>query len=271
MPLADRIDQAIAHIRPSLSEQPDIALILGSGLGGLAERLNIETSFEYADIPHFKASGAPGHTGRLLFGTLAGRKLVCMQGRLHNYEGHTPDEIVFPLQVMYALGARTLIVTNAAGGVNLGYAVGDIMLISDHINFFGANPLTIGSEQGLGNFVDMSYTYTPALRTEAHRAAEALGLTLREGVYLGLRGPNFETPAEIRAFRTWGADAVGMSTVFEVLAAAQRGMRVLGLSLITNMAAGILDEPLSGEDVIRTSKIAARDMESLIIGLLPNL
>jgi purine-nucleoside phosphorylase len=194
-----------------------------------------------------------------------------MQGRLHNYEGHTPTEIVFPLQVLQALGARTLVVTNAAGGVNLDYKVGDIMVISDHINFFGTSPLTMNEDLGLTDFVDMTYAYTPELRVLAHNAGKEVGMHLREGVYLGLRGPNFETPAEIRAFRTWGADAVGMSTIFEVLTAASTGMRVLGLSLVTNMAAGVLDEPLSGDHVIEAGKRAAVDMELLMLRILPQV
>jgi purine-nucleoside phosphorylase len=266
-----RVREALSTLEPLLKAPPEVALILGSGLGGLASLINIEASIGYEDIPHVKTSGAPGHAGRLLFGTLAGRRVACMQGRLHNYEGHTPSEIVFPLQLLKTLGAQTLIVTNAAGGVNLSYSVGDIMLISDHINFFGANPLTMNPEQGVSDFVDMTYAYTPALRSLAFGVGEKLGLKLREGVYLGLRGPNFETPAEIRAFRIWGADAVGMSTVFEVLAAVQMEMRVLGLSLITNMAAGVLDEPLVGDHVIEASQHAAADLQALMLELLPGV
>jgi purine-nucleoside phosphorylase len=191
-----------------------------------------------------------------------------MQGRLHAYEGNTPEEVVFPLRVMARLGAKTLVITNAAGGINESFDAGDLMLITDHINFTGANPLTLNAEQGLDMFPDMTHAYTPALRKKALSAAEACGLKLRQGVYIGLRGPNFETPAEIRAFRIWGADAVGMSTVFEVLTAASLGMNILGLSLITNMAAGILDQPITGEEVLEASIIAAKDVESLLLELL---
>jgi purine-nucleoside phosphorylase len=169
---------------------------------------------------------------------------------------------------MHALGARTLVVTNAAGAVNTGYGVGDIMLITDHINLTGSHPLTMGDEQELYEFTDMTYAYTPALREKALSAAEACGLALRQGVYIGVRGPTFETPAEIRAFRTWGADAVGMSTIFEVMAAASLGMKVVGLSLITNMAAGVLDQPITGEEVLEVSKVAAKGMEALILSFL---
>jgi purine-nucleoside phosphorylase len=280
MPLTDRINQAVAAIEPRLratehaegvryaTPTPPIALILGSGLGGLAGCIDVQLSLDYGDIPHFRQSGAPGHAGRLLFGKLAGQRVMCMQGRLHPYEGHSAEDIVFPLQVMCALGARSLLVTNAAGGVNTGFDVGDVMLICDHINFTGANPLTIGTEQALHAFTDMSYAYTPALRAKALAAAQTCGLALRQGVYLGVRGPAFETPAEIRAFRTLGADAVGMSTVFEVIAAASLGMEILGLSLITNMAAGVLDQPITGEEVLEASKQAAANLESLVLEVL---
>jgi purine-nucleoside phosphorylase len=264
----NRVAQAVATIEPHLSAQPRIALILGSGLGGLAERIDIQFSIDYRSIPYFKESGAPGHVGRLIFGELAGQQVVCMQGRLHAYEGNSATEIVFPVQVMHALGAQSLIVTNAAGAINTDFEPGDIMLITDHINLTGSHPLTLGDEQDTSEFTDLTYAYTPALRKKAFAATEACDLTLRQGVYLGVRGPTFETPAEIRAFRVWGADAVGMSTVFEVMAAASLGMQVLGLSLITNMAAGILDQPITGCEVLELSKVAARQMEALVLKVL---
>ncbi|MDR2105828.1 MAG: purine-nucleoside phosphorylase [Coriobacteriales bacterium] len=267
---AEQVAQAVHAIRPRLDGEPRVAIILGSGLGGLAERINVHASISYDEIPHVKRSGAPGHAGRFIFGELGGQQVICMQGRLHGYEGNTAQEIVFPLRVMHALGARTLIVTNAAGGVNTAFGVGDIMLIRDHINLTGAHPLTLSSEQGACGFVDMSHAYTPELCEQALTAAENCGLALRQGVYLGVRGPSFETPAEIRAFRVWGADAVGMSTVFEVITAASLGMEVLGLSLITNMAAGILDAPITGEEVLEVSKVAAQDMERLVVEVLAN-
>jgi purine-nucleoside phosphorylase len=270
MPFNERIEQATAAIRPHLATMPPprVALILGSGLGCLAERIDAHASVSYGDIPHFRQSGAPGHAGRLIFGTLAGQQVVCMQGRLHGYEGNSAEDIVFPLRVMHALGARTLVVTNAAGGINTAFGVGDVMLISDHINLTGTNPLTLSADEGPHAFVDMSYAYTSALRTAALEAAESCGIVLRQGIYLGVRGPSFETPAEIRAFRAWGADAVGMSTVFEVIVAASLGMEVLGLSLITNMAAGVLDGPITGEEVLETSKVAARTLETLVLETL---
>jgi purine-nucleoside phosphorylase len=264
----DRINQAVAVIQPHLKASPRIALILGSGLGGLARRIDARISIDYRDIPHFKEAGAPGHAGRLVFGELSGQQIVCMQGRLHAYEGNSAAEIVFPLQVMHALGALGLIVTNAAGAINTSFEPGDIMLITDHINLTGSHPLTLGDEQDFREFTDMTYAYTPALRKQAFAVAESCDLALKQGVYLGVRGPTFETPAEIRAFRIWGADAVGMSTVFEVMAAASLGMDILGLSLITNMAAGVLDQPITGEEVLETSKVAARHMESFVLQML---
>jgi purine-nucleoside phosphorylase len=268
MALKDRIQQAVAAIQPRLAASPHVALILGSGLGRLAQRIEVCTALDYGDIPHFKQSGAPGHVGKLVFGELSGQQVVCMQGRLHSYEGHSAAEIVFPLQVMHGLGARTLVVTNAAGAINTGFEVGDIMLITDHMNFTGGHPLTLGDEQDFREFTDLTYAYTPVLREKAHMVAESCDLALKQGVYLGVRGPTFETPAEIRAFRTWGADAVGMSTVFEVMVAASLGMDVLGLSLITNMAAGVLDQPITGEEVLATSKVAAQKLEQLVMEIL---
>ncbi|MCL2631791.1 MAG: purine-nucleoside phosphorylase [Coriobacteriia bacterium] len=271
MPLKDRIQEAAAFIAPRIADAPDIAIILGSGLGGLAELIEVDTAIDYQVIPYFKESGAPGHEGRLLFGKVAGKSIACMQGRLHYYEGNSAEDTVFPLQVLNALGAKTLLVTNAAGGINTEFEVGDIMLITDHINLTGASPLTMGDEQGLYDFLDMSYAYTPKLHETVRAVAKAQNLTLREGVYLGLRGPSFETPAEIRAFRIWGADAVGMSTIFEVITANQVGMQTIGLSLITNMAAGILDQPLSGEEVMQTAAFAAEKMQNLALGILSEL
>ena len=271
MSLKEHIKEAAAAIEPYLTYRPKVALILGSGLGGIAERIKAEFSIGFEHVPHGKPALAPSHRGRLVFGELGGQQLVCMQGRLHLYEGYSPEEVVFPLQVLSELGATTLIVTNAAGGINTNFDVGDIMLISDHINFTGTTPLTFRADSGLSAFLDMSCAYTPALQKLALAAAEACGLKLQQGVYLGLRGPSFETPAEIYAFRVWGADAVGMSTVLEVLTASSLGMNVLGLSLITNMAAGILDQPITGEEVLEASKVAAEHIETLLLEILPKL
>ncbi len=268
MELNERILAAVDYIKPHLSNTPDVALVLGSGLGGLAQSINEHTAIYYNDIPHFKAAGAPGHTGRLIFGELSGKQVVVMQGRLHAYEGHSAADIVFPLQVLNALGATTLIITNASGGINEAFDVGDIMLITDHINFTGMHPLTLSDGTAATDFCDMTYAYTPALQTRALEAAGKCEVKLHRGVYLGLRGPSFETPAEIRAFRVWGADAVGMSTVLEVIAASALRMNVCGLAMISNKAAGILDEPLLGEDVMKAAKIAAVQMEQLILTML---
>jgi len=271
MSLKDRIKEAAAAIQPHLTHRPSIALILGSGLGGIAESIDEEFSIDFECVPYVKAAGAPSHVGRFVFGEFGGRQLACMRGRLHAYEGNTPEEIVFPLQVLHELGAKRLIVTNAAGGINTSFTVGDIMMITDHINLTGATPMTLDEDSDLTTFTDMSRVYTPALRKLAFMAAESCGLLLEQGVYLGVRGPNFETPAEVRAFRTWGADAVGMSTIFEVLAAASLGMDVLGLSLITNMAAGIFDQPITGEGVLETSKAAAARIGTLLLEVLRRL
>jgi purine-nucleoside phosphorylase len=271
MALQDRIREAKDFIEPHLKEVPEYLIVLGSGLNGLAEMVDDPVVIGYSDIPHFKASGAPGHVGRLLFGRVAGKPVACMQGRLHFYEGNRPEDTVFPLQALSAIGAKTLVITNAAGAINTGFDVGDIMLITDHINLTGDHPLTIGDEQGLYDFLDMTYAYNRELAQVARQVAAAQGLSLREGVYIGVRGPSFETPAEIRAFRAWGADAVGMSTIFEVLAANLVGLRTLGLSLITNMAAGVLDQPLSGEEVMATAAVSATKMQALVLGVLSAL
>ncbi|MCL1846730.1 MAG: purine-nucleoside phosphorylase [Coriobacteriia bacterium] len=268
MTIRECINEAVSIIQPNLSHQPDIAIILGSGLGNLANHINEEYSLPFVDMPHCEKAGAFGHVGRLVLGELGGQQVACMQGRLHTYEGYMPEQVVFPLRVMHALGARTLIVTNAAGGINKHYNVGDIMLICDHINFAGGNPLTLGADQDSVAFPDMSNAYSLALLVKAFKAAATCNLTLQQGVYLGVRGPNFETPAEIRAFRTWGADAVGMSTVYEVLTAASLGMDVLGLSLIANKAAGMHKKPITSEDVMETTNRVARDIGRLLLEIL---
>ena len=258
---------AADYIRARLpfDEPIPIGIILGSGLGGLGEKLGSVTTIPYGEIPGFAVSSAPGHSGNLLAGELAGRRVLCMQGRLHRYEGHAFADVIFPVRVMRLLGVRTLIVTNAAGGINLNYNVGDIMLIQDHINLVGGNPLAGLDDPAFGErFFDMGTAYTPALRSLAKDAASGLGISLREGVYVAVMGPSYETPAEIRAFRTLGADAVGMSTVPEVIAARHCGMDILGLSLISNHAAGVTDEVLTGDDVIAIGRQKAREMEGLV-------
>ena len=234
--------------------RPHTVLILGTGLDSLAAAINEHFSISYSDIPHCKAPRVPGHQGRLIIGELAGQQVICLQGRLHIYEGNTPLETVFPLVLAHALGARRLILTNAAGAINKTFAASDFMLITDHINFTGMSPVTFDKNNDVANtFADMTHAYTPSLNEQARSAARELGCTLQEGVYIGVRGPTFETPAEIRAFRTLGADAVGMSTVHEAIMASALGMEVCGISLLTNMAAGILGEPITVEEVNSTS------------------
>lgn len=259
------VQEAAEYVRARIGETPRIGLILGSGLGGIAEVIEDKHVIPYGEIPHFVCSTAPGHKGQFVAGRFGGKPVICMQGRLHFYEGHTLSDIIFPVRVMKQLGVTSLIVTNAAGGINTSFQVGDLMLIEDHINFMGTNPLIGPNDASFGpRFCDMTYTYTPALRQAAQEAAQSLGLMLQKGVYLGCTGPSYETPAEIRAFRTLGADAVGMSTVPEVIAASHCGLQVLAFSLITNMAAGILDQPLTEEEVIEIGNRRGSDLQRLI-------
>lgn len=267
-----KIQDAVSYVKSKLTNSPRIGIILGSGLGGLADRIENKQEIPYGDIPHFVTATAPGHKGQLVGGTIAGAPVLCMQGRLHFYEGHRMEDIVFPIRVMRALGVETLIVTNASGGINRDFQVGDLMLICDHINFMGTNPLIGPNNDAIGpRFNDMTYAYTPELRSLAKKAADELGVSLREGVYLGCTGPSFETPAEIRAFRVLGADAVGMSTVPDVIAAAHCGLKVLAFSLITNMAAGVLDKPIDGKEVDEVGQRRGRELQSVIVRVISKL
>lgn len=261
-----------ARIRERCPLVPEVAIILGSGLGELGEQIENAVAVDYGTLPGFPVSTAPGHKGRFLLGTLGGKAVVCMQGRLHYYEGHSMADVILPVRVMRMLGAKTLIVTNAAGGINTSFSVGDIMLIEDHINFMGRNPLVGANDETLGcRFPDMSFAYSPELRALAERCAGEIGTQLCKGVYLACSGPSYETPAEIRAFRILGADAVGMSTVPEVIAANHCGMRVLAFSLISNMAAGILRQPLTEEEVLEAGRQKGAEMQRLIVEILRNL
>ena len=244
---------------------PRCLLILGSGLGSLADEVETPVAVPYAQVPHMKVSTAPDHAGRFVFGRLAGQDVAVMQGRLHTYEGWSFADAAYPVGLMRLLGADTLVVTNAAGAVNTAFSAGDIMLITDHIKLFGASPLTGPNIEELGpRFPDMSHVYTPALQEKARQAAAQLRIPLRQGVYMFFPGPQYETPAEVRAARILGADAVGMSTVPEAIAAAHCGMDVLGFTLCTNMAAGVLDQPLSGEEVIAAAAAAAPRFTALV-------
>lgn len=237
---------------------PELAVVLGSALGPLAGQLENPVTIDYADIPNFLVSTAPGHAGKLIFGTLEGKRLVCMSGRFHSYEGYSFEQLAAPVRLMKLLGVRAVILTNAAGGVNLDYHVGDVMLLSDHIKLTGDSPLRGRNLPEFGDrFFDVTRMYTPELRETAKRCAQGSGLTVHEGVYFFMTGPQFETPAEIRAIRTLGGDAVGMSTVTEALTAAHCGLPVLAMSVITNMAAGVLDRPLTTQEVNETGELIA--------------
>ncbi|MDR0293370.1 MAG: purine-nucleoside phosphorylase [Oscillospiraceae bacterium] len=251
---------------------PETALVLGSGLGFLGELCRDAVTIPYADIPGFPLSTAPGHAGRLVLGELAGRRVAVMQGRFHYYEGYTYAEAAYGVRALRLLGAETLLVTNAAGGLGGHFTPGDIMMITDHIKFFDESPLRGENISELGTrFPDMSYAYTPALRETARRAAGELGIALREGVYMYFPGPQYETPAEIRAAGALGADAVGMSTVPEVIAAVHAGMDVLGFSLICNMAAGLREQKLSEGDVLDADEKAKGLFSKLVLRCLERM
>ncbi len=259
------IEKAIQFIKSKINDTYEIGIILGSGLGTLGEKIENPYYVDYADIPNFPVSTAPGHVGRFIFGTLNGKKVVCMQGRIHLYEGYEVQSVVMPIRVMKMMGVKTLIVTNAAGGINENFDVGDIMVITDHINFTGKNCLIGKNDDRFGcRFPDMSFGYSPELSKIAYDCAEKLGMKLQKGVYIGCTGPSYETPAEIRAFRVLGADAVGMSTVQEVIAANHCGINVLGFSLISNKAAGLSGERLTEEEVLTIGKQKSEEMQTLI-------
>ena len=230
---------------------PRVGIVLGSGLGRLADELSDVTAIPFADLPGWPAASAPGHAGRLLLGKLDGVPVVCLQGRLHLYEGISERLVVEPVLLMGRLGARVIVLTNAAGGVDASYEAGTLMLIADHLNLTGRNPLIGANDDALGpRFPDLVDAWSPRLRRLMHAAADALEIPVAEGVYAGLLGPNFETPAEVRMLRTLGADAVGMSTVLEAIAARWAGLELAGISLITNLGAGLTGEPISHEEVI---------------------
>ncbi|WP_019639024.1 purine-nucleoside phosphorylase [Paenibacillus fonticola] len=266
------IQEAADFISSKTSVSPKVGLILGSGLGVLADHIENAVSIAYQEIPYFPLSTVEGHAGELLIGSVHGTSVVLMKGRFHMYEGYGPELTAFPVRVMKALGVEKLLVTNAAGGINTSYNPGDLMLIADHINMTGRNPLTGPNDNELGaRFPDMSEAYSRKLREVAKQAAEEKGIPLQEGIYVGLLGPSYETPAEIRMFRTLGADAVGMSTVSEVIVARHAGIEVLGISCISNMAAGILDQPLSHEEVIETTDRVREKFLNLVLGIIPKL
>ena len=255
--------------RMAAAAPPRIAVVLGSGLGAFADRISNPVVVPYAEIPNFPQSTVPGHSGRLVVGLIDGVPVAAMQGRVHGYEGYAPREVTFPVRVLGRLGIKSLIVTNAAGGINAGYHQAQLVLLSDHINLTGSNPMFGPNEDRLGpRFFDMTQAYSPRLRTLAKGAAEGEGFTLDEGVYLAVSGPSFETPAEIRAFRTMGADLVGMSTVHEVIVARHMGIEVLGISCVTNMAAGMLPQALDHEEVMETGRRVQEQMARLLAAVI---
>ena len=270
--MIEKIDEAVRYIRSRSTLQPEIGVILGSGLGDVVEAVEIETAIPYSEIPGAKASTVLGHQGRMIFGRANGRNVVVMQGRVHYYEGYEMHEVMFLSRVIGRLGIRQLVVTNAAGGVNTSYVAGDLMLISDHINLMGINPLRGPNVEALGvRFPDMTEAYPESLRAIARAVAKEIGIEVKEGVYLALSGPTYETPAEIRAFRVLGADAVGMSTVPEVIAMGHMNIPVLGISCITNMAAGILKQKLTHQEVIDTTTRVQKQFTDLVLGILKKL
>jgi purine-nucleoside phosphorylase len=246
-----RLDEAASRVRAASALRPTIGLVLGSGLGAFAETLEEAVGVPYSEIPHFPTSTAEGHRGALVIGRSGGTPVAVMAGRVHFYEGYSPEQVVFPVRVLGRMGVRTLVVTNAAGAVNTAFAPGQLMILLDHINLMGQNPLVGPNPEPLGpRFPDMSRAYDPELVALADDACHAAGLTAHHGVYIAFPGPSYETPAEIRMARGLGADAVGMSTVPEAIAARHMGMRVLGISCLTNMAAGVLDQALDHREVL---------------------
>lgn len=265
-------DEALAFIKKKTNERPDYLIILGTGLGHLADEMDVKDSISYTDIPHFPVSTVESHEGHLLFGSLSGKKVVAMQGRFHYYEGYSMQDIAFPVRVTQALSADTMIVSNSCGGMNPNYERGDIMLINDHINMLGDNPLIGPNDDELGpRFPDMSDPYTEELREVAEQVALDKGIKMHEGVYLALSGPTLETRAEYRYLRMIGADVVGMSTVPEVIAAVHMGMDVLGISVITDECLPDALEPVSIEDVLEAAGMAEPKMTEIIKGFLERL
>ena len=265
-------DQALSFLKEQTDEQPEVLIILGTGLGDLANEIDISNSIAYSDIPYFPTSTVDGHAGRLLFGMLSGKNVVAMKGRFHYYEGYSMQQIAFPIRVLHALGVDTLFVSNACGGMNPNYARGDIMLINDHINMLGDNPLIGPNDDELGpRFPDMSDAYSSELLQIAEQVALDKGIKMHQGIYLALSGPTYETRAEYRFLRKIGADVVGMSTVPEVIAAVHMDMNVLGISAITDECFPDALEPVDNEKVIEAAGIAEPKMRKIVQGTLEEL
>lgn len=267
-----QIQEALKFIQSKCSIQPRVGIILGSGLGSIAEKVTDAVTLAYSEIPHFFPPTVAGHAGQLILGKMAGIPVVLLQGRFHFYEGHTMTEVALPTRVIARLGIQSLLLTNAAGGVNTRYRAGDLMLIEDHINLMGDNPLMGPNLSEFGpRFPDLTEAYDKKLLEIMKKTAAELEIPVQTGVYAGLRGPTYETPAEVRMLRTLGADAVGMSTVPETVAANHLGVRVAGISCITNQAAGLSPHKLSHDEVMETSRQAAEKMKKLITTVVPRL
>jgi len=270
--LYEQVQTAVTAIRARTTARPEAAIILGTGLGGLAREMKVDTSISYQDIPGFPLSTVESHAGRLLFGGLGGRSVVAMQGRFHRYEGYTLQQVTFPVRVLHALGAPILVLSGACGGMNPLWSAGDLVLISDHINLQGDNPLLGPNDDRLGpRFPDLSAPYDPALRALARRLALEMGMVLREGVYVAVTGPNLETPAEYRMLRGIGADVVGMSTVPEVIVAIHEGMRVLGISIVTDQCLPDALEPADIGKIIAIANQAEPSLTRLVTRVVEKL
>jgi purine-nucleoside phosphorylase len=270
--LYDRVESAAGLIARKIAESPEIAIVLGSGLGSLAERLLDSVTIPYAEIPHFPTPTVHGHHGNLMVGMLGSARVACLQGRFHYYEGHDLEAVTFPVRVLKALGVRTLILTAATGGIRADLRPGDLVCLADHLNLLGSNPLRGPNDDRLGlRFPDMTTVYAPALRKFAADEAGRLGFTLSEGVYACLPGPSYETPAEIRMLRILGADVVGMSTVPEAIVARQSGLEVLAFALVTNAAAGITGATITHEEVIEAGRAAGEQLGAIIEAVLTRI
>ena len=268
----DRVEEAAAHIRTRCPTLPETAIVLGSGLGDFADTLLDAVAMPYADLPHWPPSRVIGHAGRLVIGTVAGKRIAVLSGRVHFYEGHDLASVVFGTRVMGRLGVRRVILTNAAGGINTAFAEGALMIIDDHINMLGSNPLIGANDDRFGvRFPDMTEVYSKRLRHLADEAAAAKGITVSHGVYVAVHGPSYETPAEIRFYRQIGADAIGMSTVPEAIAARHMGLEVLGISCISNAAAGILPQPIVHDEVIATMQRIRSSFVALLEGIIERI
>ena len=268
----ERVEHAARTIRARIGEEPRVALVLGSGLGAFADDLEDAVAIPYEEIPGFARPTVEGHAGRMVLGKIEGVAVAVMQGRFHYYEGYAFEEVIFPIRTLALLGAKSLVLTNAAGGINVAFDQGALMIISDHLNLMGASPLRGAHDQRFGQrFPDMTEVYSRDYQEIAVEEANAMGLELRRGIYAALSGPSYETPAEVRMLRILGADAVGMSTVPEAIAAQQMGVKILGISCITNMAAGVIGEPINHQEVIETGERVRDTFKELLRRVIPRL